>query len=327
MKFEYCVAIRTLGQAGEKYQQELDSLVNQTIPPKKIIVYIAEGYPIPKETIGVEQYVYCHKGMVAQRALPFSEIDTEWCLFLDDDVFLPPNAVETLYKSANCLKGDCIAADTFHNQSMSFGEKLHAFLTNWAFPRKDDKWAFKIHQTGNFSYNNNPSKDVYLSQSAAGPCSLWRMDAFRRIHFENELWMDKLGFAYGDDLLFFYKLYLNGGRLLVHYTSGIVHLDAQSAREKYKKDPHRLLGRSMAWFILWWRTHYNLRDNTVLHKSFSLAAFSLWILWQTALHLCYSLVTLSFSPLVYYFKGNVQGYKYVHSKAYRNLPNFILKHD
>ena len=37
---EYCVAIRTLGLAGNKFQQELISLVNQTIPPKKILVYI-----------------------------------------------------------------------------------------------------------------------------------------------------------------------------------------------------------------------------------------------------------------------------------------------
>lgn len=49
---EYTVAIRTLGKAKEKYQCLLDSLVNQTIKPSRILVYIAEGYAIPKETIG-----------------------------------------------------------------------------------------------------------------------------------------------------------------------------------------------------------------------------------------------------------------------------------
>ena len=67
---EYTVVIRTLGKAGGKYQKMLDSLKSQTMPPKEIIVYIAEGYDIPKETIGVERYVYVKKGMVAQRALP-----------------------------------------------------------------------------------------------------------------------------------------------------------------------------------------------------------------------------------------------------------------
>lgn len=56
--FSYCVAIRTLGKAGEKYQRELDSLKNQTVQPQKILVYIAEGYELPKETIGIEQYIY-----------------------------------------------------------------------------------------------------------------------------------------------------------------------------------------------------------------------------------------------------------------------------
>ena len=72
---EYTVVIRTLGKAGEKYQRMLDSLKAQTFQPKDIIVYIAEGYNIPKETIGTERYVYVKKGMVAQRALSYDEIE------------------------------------------------------------------------------------------------------------------------------------------------------------------------------------------------------------------------------------------------------------
>ena len=76
VEFEYTAVIRTLGTAGEKYQQLLDSLQAQTIAPQAIIVYIAEGYPLPKETIGIERYVYVKKGMVAQRALPYDEVQT-----------------------------------------------------------------------------------------------------------------------------------------------------------------------------------------------------------------------------------------------------------
>ena len=35
---EYSVVIRTLGTAGEKYQKLLNSLKNQTVLPKKILV-------------------------------------------------------------------------------------------------------------------------------------------------------------------------------------------------------------------------------------------------------------------------------------------------
>lgn len=37
---EYTVAIRTLGKAKEKYRCLLDSLVNQTIKPSRIFVYL-----------------------------------------------------------------------------------------------------------------------------------------------------------------------------------------------------------------------------------------------------------------------------------------------
>jgi hypothetical protein len=83
---QYTAVIRTLGTAGEKYQKLLNSLIAQTIKPKDIIVYIADGYPIPKETVGVERYVYVKKGMVAQRALPYKEVETEYMLCLDDDL-------------------------------------------------------------------------------------------------------------------------------------------------------------------------------------------------------------------------------------------------
>ena len=75
-KRDYCVAIRTLGTAGEKYQTLLDSLMAQTLPPQKILVYIPHGYPAPKETVGIEQLVRCEKGMVTQRSLPFDEVNT-----------------------------------------------------------------------------------------------------------------------------------------------------------------------------------------------------------------------------------------------------------
>lgn len=98
---KYTAVIRTLGTAGAKYQTLLDSLAAQTIKPEAILVYIAEGYPLPKETIGIEQYIYVKKGMVAQRALQYKEVQTDWMLFLDDDVYLAPTSVETLFGQLN----------------------------------------------------------------------------------------------------------------------------------------------------------------------------------------------------------------------------------
>ena len=67
--FTYSVAIRTLGTAGEKFFEELRSLHRQSIPPERILVYIATCCQRPKEKVGREGYVWVKKGRWAQRAL------------------------------------------------------------------------------------------------------------------------------------------------------------------------------------------------------------------------------------------------------------------
>ena len=325
--FSYCVVIRTLGLAGDMYQKELDSLLIQTIPPKKIIIYIAEGYDKPLESIGIEEYVYVKKGMVAQRALPLTEVDTDYVLMLDDDVYLPPNGVEKLYQGLISMDGDCISPDVFETHKLSFGSKFQAFITNLVIPRRDDQWAFKINKTSSFSYNNKPAKDVYLSQSAAGPASFWRTESFRKILFEDELWLDELGFAYGDDLLFFHKLVKNDGKLLIHYRTGIIHLDAGTGRKDYMSDPNRLTLRAMIHLVLWWRICYNLSSNTKIDKLIASLAYMLKFTQGLIIHLVYSLCKLSSKPLSSYITGHVKGWKYVHSERYTSVPNFILPKD
>ncbi len=322
--FSYCVVIRTLGLAGALYQQELDSLAKQTVQAKKIIIYIAEGFDIPKETIGIEQYVYVKKGMVAQRALPLDEVDTEFVLMLDDDVYLPPDGVEKLYLGLIKHQGDCISPDVFETHRLSIKSKISAFLTNLVYPRRDDEWAFKINKTSSFSYNNSPSRDVYRSQSAAGPASFWRTESFRKIHFTDERWLDQIGFAYGEDLLCYHKLYKNGGLLLVHYTTEIKHLDAGTSRKDYLNNPNRLTMRAMIHFILWWRICYDLSTNTTFDKMMAILAYSLKFTIGFWIHLLYTIGKFSHRPITCYFKGHLQGWKYVNASAYKQVPNFIL---
>ncbi len=323
-EFKYSVAIRTLGKAGDKYQKELNSLNAQTIKPERIIVYLADGYQKPKETIGWEQIVYVPKGMVAQRALPYKEISTPYILMLDDDVFLPNDAVEKMAKGILENDADCIAADTFSNHKMSILSKIKSFITNWSIPIYSNKWAIKIQHTGSFCYNNTPSQSYYQTQSAAGPCSLWKKDAFNKINFTDEQWLDQLGFAYGEDLLCYYKLHINGGKLMMCYSSGIMHLDGQSSRANYNKDPLKLRKRARALFLLWWRIDFDLNGKSFLHKSISLIAYTLKFIWLFMVNLLYSIATISYKPLYYHILGNIDGYRFVKSEQYKHIPNFII---
>ncbi len=324
-ELSYCIAIRTLGKAGEKYQKELDSLVKQTIPPKKILVYLAEGYERPKETVGVEEIIYSPKGMVSQRARDYKEVDTPYVLMLDDDVYLPPTAVEQMMNAITTEQADCVVADTFPSQRLPLKNKLLAALTNWATPHFDQRWGIKIGRTTSFSYLNNPKRDYYPAQNGAGPCSLWRLDALKSIHLEHELWLDKLGFAYGDEMFFFHKLYRNGGKLLIHYTCGAEHLDAQSSRTAYKQDPERLMKRARSWFILWWRTQYEAADLSMFDRILSVICYTFKVIYDILLHLLYSIARLSYKPLFNYLKGLLAGYRFVHTNTYRNVPNFCIR--
>lgn len=248
---EYTAVIRTLGTAGEKYQQLLDSLQAQTIAPRAIIVYIAEGYPLPKETIGTERYVYVKKGMVAQRALPYDEVETEWMLFLDDDLYLPPNFVERLYGQIIENDADVISPDIFPNHKRSFLGKVMMAVSGRMLPHRDDgKWGYQVIRTGGYSYNNHPTKSVYRSQTNAGACFLCKKQTFLDIHFEEELWMDRLAYALGDDQVMFYKMHLHGLKQLTSYDSGIVHLDAGDNLNPEKEK--MLLYADLRFKILFW---------------------------------------------------------------------------
>lgn len=317
---EYSVAIRTLGTAGEKYQTLLDSLKNQTIPPKHIFVYIAEGYALPKETIGIEEYIRTPKGMIAQRSLPFNEIYTDYVLFCDDDLYLPPNYVEKMFEGLETLGGDCIAVNVYNEHQMGWMKQCAIFLHSFITYRKDDGWSVKIKRNASYSYSIHPKSDYLRTESAPGASYLCKMSAYRSIHFEDERWLDKMGYAAGDDQLFFYKMHLMGFRVLQYLNSGVIHLDAQSGHRKSNKNKMFLQKKNM--FIMWYRIIFNIRSKSFFEKSRCVSAFS----WRCL----FGVFTLPLEVVHYkqprffidYFRGLWAGYKYVRSEEYRNIPSF-----
>lgn len=252
---KYTVVIRTLGTAGEKYQQELDSLMSQTMPPEDIIVYIAEGYPLPKETCGMERYVYVKKGMVAQRALPYNEVKTKWMLMLDDDVYLPPTGVETLLRAIEEHGADVVSPCTFNNHLTNGKAKVLNRILGKEIPFRSDKWAYKVTSSGGFAYNDSPTNDFYWSQTNAGPCLLCRKKDFIGIRFEEDLWLDTSPYALPDDQVMFYKMHLNGMKVATVFNSGIEHLDAGSAVKSSPDRDQKMLYSEYRNRIIFWHKY------------------------------------------------------------------------
>lgn len=229
INMNYSVVIRTLGKGGDTYQKCLDSIMTQSIKPESVIVYLAEGYDAPTQTVGVEQIVRVPKGMVAQRALQYDEVTSEYMLLLDDDVYLPTDAVETLYGELISNGGDVISPIVFDNKGASPKEKIIRTLTGREVCRPfDGRWANKVLMTGGFSYNNRPSRAVYESQSNAGPCLFCKKDVFLNVRFQDELWLDQAPYAFPEDQVLFYKMHRMGYKVLSSYDSGIVHMDAST---------------------------------------------------------------------------------------------------
>lgn len=239
---KYTAVIRTLGQAGEKYQRTLDSLISQNMPPEEIIIYIAEDYPLPKETCGKERFVTVKKGMIAQRALPYNEVKTEWILFLDDDVYLPVDGVQQLFKAVDVYGAEVVSPDVFDNSARSVKSEILMTISGRMRARRGDKkWGYKVMRTAGYSYNQTPNKGVLLSQSNAGPCFLCRNSNFQKIRFADEIWLDKMGYPIGEDQIMYYKMYLAGLKVMTIYGTGIEHLDA-GANLGNKNKELRLVG-------------------------------------------------------------------------------------
>ena len=215
---------------------------------------------------------------------------------------------------------DCVAADTFKNQEMTWREKMMAFMSNGVYARIDDGWAFKQNRDGAFSFNENPSGGFYLTETFAGPCWMVKRNVLRTVHFEDELWLDRLGFSYGDDAVESYKLFLNGFKCGVLYDSGVKNLDAKTSSGVHHKSEKKFYTRSFGMFATWWRMIYTSRD-----KQWSSASvFGLKIWWQLNLHLLLGIVKLNIKIPYNYIKGLKDGWDFVHSDEYKAIPPYII---
>ena len=321
----YSIVIRTLGTSGDVFREELLSIARQTVQPEQLLVYIAEGYSRPQFTVGREEYIWVKKGMMAQRLLPYDNIDSDCILMLDDDVVLQPDSAEKLLNALETHSADCVGADTFKNHDMSVGMQIYAALTNLVFPHRSNKWAFKIHRNGSFSYNNHPTKEFYWSQSCAGNAILWRKGVYNQLHFEDEMWLDEFPFAYGDDMLETYKLYKNGFKLGVRCNSGIEHRDIRSSSETYRKDPQWVKTRTAAVFVVWWRSCFRPGGTAMGEQVLTAFSFLCKSVWLLIVMTGVSILKLSCSYVVSYLKGLADGWRYVHLERFKGLRPYRIK--
>lgn len=328
---KYSIAIRTLGTAGEKFRTELESICRQTIQPEKVIVFVADtcGVKYVDQSIGIEEFRYVTKGMIAQRALAYEEIETEYLLLLDDDVELAPDSVEQMLMAAVVHNADAVGADVFRNQEMSWLQRAYAVATNWVRPHYDKRWAYKVKCSGEFAYlmdeclcQSLKTGPCLPTQKLDGPCTMWKKQTIQKLHWEDEIWMDRLSsFAYGDDQVESYKAYVNGYHLFLLYNAGVNYLNAKTASSEYHHTHKKFYIRSMMSALIWYRTIFQVNPQRMSY----VAAYGIKVLWLLLVNIIAGIMKLDLKIPFYYVGGLCKAWQFVRSEEYRNMPNYLMK--
>ena len=318
----YTAVIRTLGTAGDKYQRLLNSLMSQTFPPQAILVYIAKGFPIPQETVGVERYIYVDKGMTAQRALRYEEVTTEYMLCLDDDLEFPPDTVEIMFALLKSHSADVVSPDIFPNHLRASHSELMMTIAGRMRPRfRDNYWGYKVMTTAGYSYNKYPRKEAYFSQTNAGACFLCKKEDFLKIDFEDELWMDKMQYPIGEDQTMYYKMHCRGLKVLTWYGHQFIHLDAGNNMTR-EKEMRRLYGDVFYKIVFWHRFLY------IPQKSiFKNVCNSLSIIYYVLFTLLISLVKCDIDVLKSKLNAVKDALTFIDSEEYKTLPRIVYNYE
>ena len=143
-----------------------------------------------------------------------------------------------------------------------------------------------------------------------------RKDDFLKIRFDEELWLDKIKYALGDDQVMFYKMYCMGLKQLTWFHSGIKHLDAGSTLGSNADKTKDLIYADFRFKIIFWHRFIYMVERS-------------WIKRQWA-KMCI-VYTVMFTLLVSLLKGEseifgikksaiTEAIRFIRSDEYRELP-------
>lgn len=316
----YSVAIRTLARNPDTLRRVLESVASQTLRPEKTVVYIGEDHTPPSFRVADEIYVTVPKGMMSQRVLGYDEISSDCILMLDDDIQLSPGTSLRLLTAMERDGYVLLGADMFRNHLQPVSTKLKAVIANLIFPHQRIGRGFILHPEGSFSYPAHPSRGILPSDTCGGPLMLWHRKTFLGLHFTDELWLEELGYPYGEDALISYKAKANGLKVGVDFGAEVTNLDSQTASSIYHADPRRHYIRSKAMTMAWWRMNFRPDGKTSSTKALVCGLFkATWLAGVTA---TLSLAALSATPFTSTLRGIRDG---IREAQNLNIPPYILR--
>ena len=147
-----------------------------------------------------------------------------------------------------------------------------------------------------------------------------KKEVLMAVRLQDELWLDAMGFPYGEDAVESYKIYLNGYKSGVLYDSGIKNLDAKTSSGAYHKSEKKYYTRSFGMFVIWWRMIYLCVDK----KWLSAILYSIKAVWLMVVNVVAGICMFNFKIPYNYVKGIWDAWRYVHSAEYKSIPSYIV---
>lgn len=317
---DYSVIIRTTGKAHEKYQRLLNSIEKLEPQPKEIIVVLPEGNELPKETLGRETYYFSPKGMVIQRITGIEKCKTRYALICDDDVEFSSDFVGKLYKPLENGLGKLSIGPLYSFLPSKGINSLVCTIMASAVPTffHKDKYT-SILRTAGYSYNRNLKEGrYYYTESAAWTCFFAEIESLREIEMEAEIWLDSHGYSALDDQTMFYKAWLMEKKTVVVPEAIYKHLDAKTSTKNNK--PAVIYSLNYNRVIFWHRFIFKMQKNIFL-KLWSILCFG----YREVINFGFNFLAvvrkrISRKDWAIAKKGSRDGWKYIKSKEYLQLP-------
>lgn len=322
MEINYSVIIRTIGKAGEKYQNLLNSIAALIPQPKEVIVVLPEGYEEPAERLGWETYYYSPKGMVAQRMYGVEKCKTPYALILDDDISFGPDFVQKLHEPIAQGLGGLSSGPLYSFLPEKGIRSFVNVLSGAAVPTLFHKNRYvSVLRTAGYSYNrklNSQKQRFYESQSLAGTCFYAEIAALKGVGFNEEIWVDSNGYSAYEDQTMFYKAWLNSVKTIVVADAFYVHLDAKTSTRNNKPVVTRCL--IMNRIIFWYRFIYSM-EKSLLKKAWARIAFAYRMIWlRIWAYIDFARGRYSKDDVVLVMQACEDGWNYVKSTEYLALP-------
>ena len=329
MPFDYSIVIRTLGNTGEKYLRMLRAIELQTIKPREIVVVIPEGYELD-HALGYERIIRSEKGMVTQRAVGIAKAKGEYLLVLDDDLDFPPDFAEKMHQYLMTENLDCVLAfGGWNPNGISDGipsvkprkqtfkrwvKQIRSAYTGQAFySRRQSQWFDTIASTGGHRTYINCENG--LCQTGAFACFFIKTEMAKKDHFEDEVWLEQgtvSRYAAYDDAVFYYKLFLNGGRIKYVHDTDFLHLDAAAGRPAIDKLTAKRIrlytiakNRTIFWHRHIWSNNRSLK--TLFGGWYGIVNYAIY-------NLIANINPKYWSAIAAMFKGYGDAFKYIRAK-------------